>query len=52
MTSAISHFTVDGIWTEPSNSITELESFSILCTTGTCGQDPMLLPLFYYYFFF
>ena len=21
-------------------------------TTGTCGQDPMLLPLFYYYYFF
>jgi len=29
----ISHCTVDMIWAEPSNSITELESFSILCTT-------------------
>ena len=24
----------------------------LLFSTGTCGQDPMLLPLFYYYFFF
>ena len=28
----ISHCAVDGIWAEPSNSITESESFSILCT--------------------
>ena len=29
----ISHCTVDGIWVEPGNSISESESFSILCTT-------------------
>jgi hypothetical protein len=28
----ISHCAVDGIWAEPINSITESESFSILCT--------------------
>ena len=28
----ISHCAVDGIWAEPSNSITESESFSRLCT--------------------
>ena len=26
-------------------------SKSLIFITGTCGQDPMLLPLFYYYFF-